>query len=381
MGLSASCHDRSPAGSHPAVARLSRRCVASAGTSCSFSTTCTKSGSRRPSRWCAACSTRAARRSGWSRPDAAAPTSVLADLVAAGRCLEFGPADLAFSEAETRQVFVAMRQAVTPDGARAVLERTEGWPAGAYLAALAARRGRGRRPHCRPPGGHLRRRRLHRRLLQGRSAGGPALGRREVPAANRRPRPDVRTRCATPSSRRPDPRRDCRRQHDATSSSSRSDEPRRRTGGIATTGCSGRCCSRELRLREPGEEVRLHRRAAAWFEDEGLPDEAIPHALAGGDLLRAARLVDLRARQAFAAGRRSTVLGWLDQLDDAALAAYPPLAVTAGWIWALERASDPGAERSSCRPCRRPGRPPSRRQQLAGVGHRPARRLPRAAGR
>ena len=34
-----------------------------------------------------------------------------------------------------------MRQAVTPDAARAVAQRTEGWPAGAYLAALAARRG------------------------------------------------------------------------------------------------------------------------------------------------------------------------------------------------------------------------------------------------
>src|SRR3954454_18749357 len=69
------------------------------------------------------------------------PDPVLADLVATGRCVELGPADLAFSEAETRQVFVALRQPVTPDAARTVMQRTEGWPAGAYLAALAVRRG------------------------------------------------------------------------------------------------------------------------------------------------------------------------------------------------------------------------------------------------
>ena len=60
-------------------ARLSDGCrgAASPGPvpSCSSSTTCTRSGRRRPSRWCARCSTRAGRRSGWSRPDAAAPTS------------------------------------------------------------------------------------------------------------------------------------------------------------------------------------------------------------------------------------------------------------------------------------------------------------------
>ena len=92
----------------------------------------------------------------------------------------------------------------------------------------------------------------------------------------------------------------------------------------------------ELRLREPGEELGLHRRAAAWFESEGSPDEAIEHAFAGRDTLQAARLVDLRrAQRAFAEGRRTTVLGWLSRLDDAVLAAYPPLAVTGGWIWAL----------------------------------------------
>ena len=39
----------------------------------------------------------------------------------------------------------------------------------------------------------------------------------------------------------------------------------------------------ELRRREPGEEFRLHRRAAAWYERQGQPEPAITHALAGRD--------------------------------------------------------------------------------------------------
>ncbi len=41
----------------------------------------------------------------------------------------------------------------------------------------------------------------------------------------------------------------------------------------------------ELRRREPGEELRVHRRAAAWYEERGLPEQAIAHAIAGRDTL------------------------------------------------------------------------------------------------
>jgi ATP/maltotriose-dependent transcriptional regulator MalT len=35
----------------------------------------------------------------------------------------------------------------------------------------------------------------------------------------------------------------------------------------------------------------LHRRAAAWFETEGLIDEALPHLIAAGDIARSADLI------------------------------------------------------------------------------------------
>ena len=267
---------------------------------------------------------------GRTRPDVVVP-----DLVAAGRCLELGPADLAFSEGETRQVFVSAHQSVTPDVARAVVERTEGWPAGVYLAALASRQGPGGAGSATRPG-----------LISGDDVYLADHFRAEVLAAEA---PDnvrfllrtaVLDRMSAPL---------CDAVLGATGSGSRLLDAARRNLFVVPVGPGNdrhgpwfryhrlfrEMLLAELRLREPGAEPELHRRAAGWFESEGLPDGAIPHALASGDRLRAARLVDLRARQAFDEGRRTTVLGWLGRLDDAALAAYPPLGVTAGWIWAL----------------------------------------------
>jgi LuxR family maltose regulon positive regulatory protein len=92
----------------------------------------------------------------------------------------------------------------------------------------------------------------------------------------------------------------------------------------------------ELRLREPREELRIHQRAAAWYQDHGLPEQAIAHALASRDTLTAAQLVNRHTREFGAAGRLRTVRGWLDALGDDGLTGNPPLAVTAAWIYALD---------------------------------------------
>jgi LuxR family maltose regulon positive regulatory protein len=92
----------------------------------------------------------------------------------------------------------------------------------------------------------------------------------------------------------------------------------------------------ELRRREPGEEFGVHRRAAAWYEERGLPEKAIAHALASRDTLTTARLVNRHAQGFVGAGRLRTVRGWLDALDYDGLTSYPPLAITAAWIFALD---------------------------------------------
>jgi LuxR family maltose regulon positive regulatory protein len=249
--------------------------------------------------------------------------------------LELGPADLAFSEADTRQVFVAADQAVTNDLARDVVQRTEGWPAGVYLAALVARQ----EPSVPPSGDDAGQ-------LSGDDVYVADYFRAEVLAAESADtvrflvRTSVLERMSGPL---------CDAVLETTGTRRRLLDAARRNLFVVPLDGEGRwyryhrlfreMLLSELRLREPEEELRLHRRAAAWFEGQGLRDEAIPHALAGGDSRRAARLVDLRARQAFAAGRRTDVQRWLREFDEEALAAYPPLAVTAGWIWALSAES------------------------------------------
>ena len=144
----------------------------------------------------------------------------------------------------------------------------------------------------------------------------------------------------------------------------------------------------ELRRREPGEEFRLHRRAAAWYERQGRPESAVIHALAGRDELTAARLINGLARDLPSGTRLARVRGWLGRLDDDTLVACPPVAVTAGWIWALS--GDPVRAQSSLLRAEKADRrrPAAGRQQLARLGggdvHRaelPARGGPDGRGR
>ena len=98
---------------------------------------------------------------------------------------------------------------------------------------------------------------------------------------------------------------------------------------------------RELLLSEleriEGVQARrgLHRRAAEWFDEQGIHDEAIEHALQSGDRGWTARLLAKVAQDAVAAGRIVTFQRWLDQLGDDVTHEYPPLAVDAGWSAAL----------------------------------------------
>ena len=71
----------------------------------------------------------------------------------------------------------------------------------------------------------------------------------------------------------------------------------------------------------------LHRRASEWYEENGLPPDAIRYALAAEDFERAANLVEL----AWPAMRRSkqeaTTLDWLKALPDKLIRARPVLSV------------------------------------------------------
>ena len=273
------------------------------------------------------------------------PTLGLAQLRAEGRCAEFGPQDLGFSQEESRQVLAAAGQRLEPETVQAVVRRTEGWPAGVYLTAMIAREDAG--------------------SLAGGSAGTIAgddfyiadyfrdeLLARESPDNVRfLLRTSVLDQMSGPL---------CDAVLGRTGSAARlADAERRnlfvvpldRTGGwYRYHRLFGEMLLSELRRREPGEELALHRRAAAWYERQGRAEPAITHALAGQDRIAAARLINGCAREYIAAGRLGTVRSWLQSLDEETLVACPPAAVTAGWVWALS--GDPVRAQSCLRAAR-----------------------------
>jgi LuxR family maltose regulon positive regulatory protein len=66
---------------------------------------------------------------------------------------------------------------------------------------------------------------------------------------------------------------------------------------------------------EPERARRLHGNAAAWYEQHGLPDDAIRHALAAGEQEWAARLVEEHFDTVFnLRGEQATIRTWLPAL-------------------------------------------------------------------
>lgn len=92
----------------------------------------------------------------------------------------------------------------------------------------------------------------------------------------------------------------------------------------------------ELRRREPDLILDLNFRAAAWFEANAMPEAAIDHAQAAGDYDRVARLILELQQPVWASGRVETVLRWMDWLRDIPSAEYyGAIAVHGSLIFAL----------------------------------------------
>jgi LuxR family transcriptional regulator, maltose regulon positive regulatory protein len=92
----------------------------------------------------------------------------------------------------------------------------------------------------------------------------------------------------------------------------------------------------ELRRREPELVPELHRRAAAWCEANGLEQTAIDHAQAAGDADQVARLALSMMQPVWASGRVDTVLRWMEWFErEQLMERYPAVAVHGALIFAL----------------------------------------------
>jgi LuxR family maltose regulon positive regulatory protein len=112
----------------------------------------------------------------------------------------------------------------------------------------------------------------------------------------------------------------------------------------------------------PERVPALHRAAATWHAERGLADEAIPHALAAGELNQAADLVERHFDAVYFTGENATVQRWLSALPADLTRSRPRiglaraiLALTAGDMDAAEQAvaalaADPAEADDSFRP-------------------------------
>jgi LuxR family transcriptional regulator, maltose regulon positive regulatory protein len=246
-------------------------------------------------------------------------------LRARGDALEFRANDLALDAAGTEQIFAQEHLSLSPELAAAVTRRTEGWPVGIYLAAMIANDTDGtalavsgddryvsdylyRESLMQVPERDqrfLRRTAVLDQLcaplcdaLLGESSGQEHLRRLEATSMFLIPL---------------DRRREWYRYH-----------------ALFREFLLG-----ELRRVEPEIVMKLHLRAADWYESRGSPATALEHLLSTTERDRCVQLVTELILPTYAAGQMSTVQRWLSELGDPAVEGYPPLAVLAGWVTAL----------------------------------------------
>ena len=81
----------------------------------------------------------------------------------------------------------------------------------------------------------------------------------------------------------------------------------------------------------PGELTALHLKAAAWFEREGHPGEAVDHGLRSGDMQAAADLFLKHWMPFLHRGEVATVLRWLDALPEDAGRDNPSISLARCW--------------------------------------------------
>jgi len=87
----------------------------------------------------------------------------------------------------------------------------------------------------------------------------------------------------------------------------------------------------ELERRQPDARPLLDQRAAAWYADHGLPDRAVRHAIAAGDVDLAAQVISGHYLQWLEMGRTATLLGWLESMPPEVVETDRRLGVVKAW--------------------------------------------------
>ena len=100
----------------------------------------------------------------------------------------------------------------------------------------------------------------------------------------------------------------------------------------------------ELDHREPGLAPTLHRRASAWYRDQGSMTEAIEHAVQAEAFDEASDLIAAAWVDYMHVNREATVLGWLERFPRERLNGDARLLLASAWIYTLSGQREAAAE-------------------------------------
>ena len=239
--------------------------------------------------------------------------------------LEFGVDDLALDDGGARQIFADAQVELTSEQRAEVLERTEGWPAGLYLAALIARENQAEVATITGADRYVADYLYRESMANQPEDVQRFLRRTAVVDQLYGPLCDALLESTGGEA--------WLRSLEATSLFViPMDRQRRwyRYHALYREFLLG-----ELQRTEPEIVPKLHLRAADWYESSGSPQLAVDHLLHTDERDRCVQLVTTLVLPTYSVGQISTVQQWLTTLGDASIESYPPLAVLAGWVAVL----------------------------------------------
>ena len=255
------------------------------------------------------------------------PPLRVARLRAEGKILEIGPGDLSLTCEEASALLRAAEVALGADEVAELHRRTEGWPAGLYLAALCLREGGSLGAAAISFGGD------HRFVSEYVESEFLArISRRQRVFLTRTA---VLERMCGPL---------CEAVLDRPGSAATLDDLARSNLLLVPLDQRGQwyryhhlfrdMLLAQLERQEPGLIPVLRRRAASWYLRNDLPEEALEYSIAAGDVDGAARLVQKLWLPADRQGRTATLQRWFGWLDDrGGIEGHPMLAVQAAFVF------------------------------------------------
>ena len=257
------------------------------------------------------------------------PVLPVAALRAHGELLELRAGELRFTCAEA-DAFLNGRLGLglTPEDVESLVAKTEGWPAGLYLAALSLQHAADRHAFVRRFGGS------NRHVVDFLVT--EVLEAHDPPAQALMLRTSVLERLSGPLCDAVMEQEGSAAMLGALSRSNLFLVPLDEEGGwYRFHHLFAQLLRVELERREPGLAPALHRRAYAWHRDHGTADDAIQHAIAAGAYAEAAELIKGPWISYANTCRYDTVLAWLRRLPEEILGGDVHLLLVKAWVLSL----------------------------------------------